>query len=272
VILTLGVFFSNGDKSLAKGEGVCIQTFNTYGPWYAPGLDQRTSLLKEYFKSNPCDVVMLQEVWVDEHLDEIKEIFNSQGYQVFHFDHISLTGKMYGLVTAIKGVIEGQGFFEYEENYDGFMDFIREKLQVGKGVGILRVKLDSLDQELFVVNTHMHHSSVEIREKQTKQLLSNLTQLNKDKLPLVLGGDFNFDLASKEAISIQQNYNLVSASKNCSYCSDNDYSWTFKDKLIDHIFISKSSNAVVSDNETTPKIWKNHYLSDHFGQRVFIKL
>lgn len=253
-------------------EKICVQTFNTYGPWYAPALKERTKLLEDYLKHNPCDVLLLQEVWLDDHLEDLKKILGELGYQAFHFDHISLTGKMYGLVTAIKGTIEGQGFFEFEENYSGLLDYFREKFLVGKGVGILKANLEKLDREIFIVNVHLHHSSSEIRSKQINQLLTNLKQLNTERLTVILGGDFNFTQESPEFENVKGQFNLISKIIDCSYCSSNNYAWGWTNKDIDHIFVDKRTRADVYENAAAPKSWKNQFLSDHFGKKVFLRM
>lgn len=261
---------SNKTSDVSSAE-TCIQTFNTYGPWYAPKLEERTKSLGAYLEANPCDVLMFQEVWVKDHIDQLRTILTDLGYNVFHFDSIALSGKIFGLMSAVRGEILGQGFFEFDDNYDGFMDYIRKHLYVGKGVGILKVKTYGQNDPIFVVNTHMHHSSTKIRGSQTRQLLSNLQTLNKENIPTILAGDFNFSKSSPNYQMIAGTFLNFEKGEECTYCESNPLAWGFEDREIDHIFLSEELFGQVSTETVKPKKWNGMYLSDHFGVRLYLK-
>lgn len=254
-----------------SSKELCFQTFNAYGPWYAPNLEKRTEYLKEYLLNNPCDVLLFQEVWLDEHVETLKVFLEKSGYQVFHFDHISLKGKKYGLLTGVKGQIEGQGFFEFSHNYEGIMDSIREYVGVGKGAGLLKVKLDNYKKQLFIVNIHLHHSEKELRLKQAIELVDKVKELNKENLEVVIGGDFNFEPGSEENQILSSSFVLAEPKNTCTYCKDNDYSWTFSDRQIDKFYLSREMGIKISKFTNQPKMWKDQYMSDHSGLRVFLQ-
>lgn len=258
-------------ESLAISAETCIQTFNTYGPWYAPKLEERTKSLGLYLETNPCDVLMFQEVWVKDHIDQLKTILTDLGYKVFHFDSIALSGKKFGLMSAVRGEILGQGFLEFDDNYDGFTDYLRKQLYVGKGVGILKVKTYEENNPIFIVNTHMHHSSTKIRSSQTKQLLSNIEALNKEKIPTILGGDFNFSKSSSNYKMISGTFINFDKGEECTYCESNLLAWGFEDRKIDHIFLTEDLSDRVTSGSITPKKWNGMYLSDHFGVRLYLR-
>ena len=269
LILTL---FLPSLSQAKENSATCIQTFNAYGPWYAPNLNERTKKLGEYLDDNPCDILLLQEVWLSAHKEQLKEILIDQGFNVFHFDNIGLSGRIFGLMTAVKGSIEGQGFFEFDENYKGFMDYIRKSFYVAKGVGLLKVKLPQLDKSLFIVNTHLHHSDINIRASQVAQLLLNVEELNQEGLSVIMGGDFNLEPFSESYKTIATRFVSQSPKTMCTYCEKNPLAWGFDDKDIDHIFVSSDLIPSVLSEEIGPKKWQGSYLSDHYGVRLYLRL
>lgn len=122
------------------------------------------------------------------------------------------------------------------------------------------------DEKFWVFNTHFDHVGKEARKNSALLIIEKIQELNKERLPVILTGDFNME---PEHESIQYILRTLKDSKTISNL-DFGPTGTFNGfhfnepvtRRIDFIFVSENIQvnkyAVLSDN------WDLHYPSDHF--------
>ena len=127
--------------------------------------------------------------------------------------------------------------------------------------------------EFMVFNTHFDHVGNKARTESAKLILRKIKELNTDKLPVILMGDFNLT-PDKEPISVitSELYDSRAISKKAPYGPEGTFnSFKFdapmKDR-IDYVFVSDQIEvkryAVLTDSKD------QRYPSDH--QPVFVNL
>ncbi|WP_053970528.1 endonuclease/exonuclease/phosphatase family protein [Mangrovimonas sp. ST2L15] len=122
------------------------------------------------------------------------------------------------------------------------------------------------DEKFWVFNTHFDHVGKEARKNSALLIIEKIQELNKERLPVILTGDFNME---PEHESIQYILRTLKDSKTISNMAFGP-TGTFNGfhfnepvtRRIDFIFVSENIQvnkyAVLSDN------WDLHYPSDHF--------
>ncbi|NIK90609.1 endonuclease/exonuclease/phosphatase family protein [Mangrovimonas sp. CR14] len=122
------------------------------------------------------------------------------------------------------------------------------------------------DEKFWVFNTHFDHVGKEARKNSALLIIGKIQELNKERLPVILTGDFNME---PEHESIQYILRTLKDSKTISNL-DFGPTGTFNGfhfnepvtRRIDFIFVSENIQvnkyAVLSDN------WDLRYPSDHF--------
>lgn len=131
------------------------------------------------------------------------------------------------------------------------------------------------DKKFLVFNTHFDHLGVQARNESAKLILRKIKELNPEKLPVILTGDFNLTPEQTPiSLIMQELKDSRSISKNLPYGPSgtfNGFEFTspLKDR-IDYIFVSKQIEvkryAVLSDSKD------QRYPSDHLPVLVSLDL
>lgn len=260
----------------------CFQNFNAYGPLYASGLEARTQGLLGHLKDFPkCDIVQLQEVWMESHITHIETSLREQ----YHFSSPNRDTRI-GIMALIMGDILSRETFTFAVNSSGsLLDRARGVASVDKAFHVLRVQLPALDEELYVINTHLHPSSQAVRLTQILDLLQ--WRLRHQNLKLLLSGDFNSDPQDLERRLLMTVVGLRDAMADgfpnslypkefCTYCKSNPLSWLPSDHVFDYIFYSNAggpeTSLKITATEVNLKGSAQKPLSDHYGIRAYFSL
>lgn len=273
-------------RDVVASERFCVQTINTFGPFYSFQISERMRLILQYLGNNPCDVVVLQEVWLENHREKLSSGLKNLGYNVVDFNAVNPQVKQYGLITAFKGEAHSVKFIEFNENYSGFFDFFRMLFGVAKGFGVVNFVATSRDLNFSVYNTHLHHASESIRLSQTRQLIAHIKENTREDTHLILAGDFNFERNSLEFSTLKElidhgatllgennasDLKLKGSGVNpCTYCSENSLYLGGGDREIDYVFFGKSSKVILRDYLIEPKKVSGKFISDHYGVKVIV--
>lgn len=265
---------------------LCIQSFNAYGPAYAPDLKRRTESVGEYIQSSPCHVIQLQEVWTEIHHEWlISEIHRGlpflSGVWFDHFQNPSLGSS--GLSIFTSEIITEQQFDAFRINSDGMLDNIRELLGVIKGIGSSVItERSNEDSRINMLNVHLHPSSQKVRVAQITQLIERVeTILISSSDPLVITGDFNFTPNSPEYSLLKHVLNLSDTyleangpypKDACTYCTSNPHHWPGVTGVIDYIWsMSRPKSRITAKKSSFNLHGLNGVVpSDHLGIRTYI--
>jgi endonuclease/exonuclease/phosphatase family metal-dependent hydrolase len=129
--------------------------------------------------------------------------------------------------------------------------------------------------KFWVFNTHLDHVGELARANSIKLILAKIKELNSDKYPVILMGDFNL---------VPTNENIIRLKKEMTDCRDVSeqkpfgQTGTFNNfkfnepvtELIDYIFISKDYRIKVEKYAIFSDSINSQYPSDHFP--VFVKI
>lgn len=130
------------------------------------------------------------------------------------------------------------------------------------------------NRKFWVFNTHFDHIGDVAREQSSKLILQKIKELNTDKLPVILMGDFNL---TEETDVINYINSYLKDSKIISKSKVIDSLGTFNGfdisknstERIDFIFVSE--NAIkVKKYKVLRKSYNNKYPSDHFPVLVHL--
>ena len=285
-VALLGSTLALAEGPKVSEQSFCVQTFNAYGPAYAPSRDQRTLTLGKELELSPCQIIQLQEVWQESHHDLLlRSLSGSLPFMsAARFDHFQtpVIGNS-GLAIFTSEFLSGQVFEAFTLNTDGMMDNIRSMLGVIKGIGSSRISLRT-DQriEIHMLNVHLHPSSQAVRVAQILQLVERLNTLATTGAPVILTGDFNFRPNSVEyellwrTTGVRDSYYEVNgdyASDACTYCENNPHHWAGLDGVIDYIWVRNGRDIrlktlaaqinLMGVNGITP--------SDHYGIKTIFE-
>lgn len=257
----------------------CFQNFNAYGPLYASGRNERTEGILGHLKARPkCDIVQLQEVWMESHIDHIERSLREQ----YSFSSPNRDSRI-GIMDLVMGDILSRETFTFAVNNSGsVLDRARSVASVDKAFHVLRVQLPAIDEEFYVINTHLHPSSQAVRLTQILDLLR--WRLQNQNLKMILSGDFNSDPQDLERRLLMSVVGLRDAMADsfpnatypaefCTYCKSNPLSWLPSDHVFDYIFYSNAGSAntslKLSSAEVNLKGSSQKPLSDHYGIRAY---
>ncbi|CAG2117581.1 unnamed protein product, partial [Medioppia subpectinata] len=137
---------------------------------------QRIKLIAEHLVDHKYDIVFLQEIWVQSDFDYIRKATESE----FKFSHFFKNGSVLGnsgLAVLVKWVPKAFHFHPFSVNGSPFR-LNHGDWYTSKGVGYIRVELDSLNLHLFC--THMH------AQYHLEERLNDITKFNKESIE---GGD-----------------------------------------------------------------------------------
>jgi hypothetical protein len=252
----------------------CLQTFNGYGPVYAPQVQSRTENFTREIVAQGCEVVHLQEIWNSDQISIVQTLARKK-YGVWSPN----VQTKFGLMT-LSQYLEPQSLRQervFESNNDGgLLDGGREIFGVMKGWATTRLKIPGVEGELDFINLHLHPASEAVRFAQLLEIvLDRSTQT--DRRPIVISGDFNMEPLSTEYFFITtalklrdpviekfQQYPL----SYCTYCRSNRLSWLPSDHVFDYIFYSHSAPLKVEDFRLDLTGPGGEPYSDHYGLRI----
>ena len=263
-----------------------MQSFNAYGPAYAPNIAGRTQAWGKELAASPCGIVQAQEVWSDAHYDEATRFLAKSlpWMSAVHFDHDQrpYVGKA-GLALFTDHVILETRFEQFTTNQDGVLDDIRTSLGVIKGMGTSHLRLRNDDRDVHLIDLHTHPSSQVIRLAQMTQLLSQFDRLLPLEHPLIVSGDFNFVPQSleyrllRDLMLLKDAYTAANGpytGDECTYCEANPHHWGGGDRVIDYIWFRNSSNFTLTSKQSWINLRGLAGLvpSDHYGLRTLFDL
>ena len=253
----------------------CLQTFNAYGPIYAPSLKQRTQLLNTALKQeSPCEIIHFQEVWNPDHQNELEKILLN-----VYPDHQTINpskNDRIGLISSLALKVESTTTQIFRINKSGLLDEIRDLASVKKAFTVIETVIDH--QPFLIINTHLHPTSTEVRIAQIVQIM-HYRIAHPDKI-LILSGDLNIAPFEIEHVLLRDGFGMTDAQFEvrktydgiCSYCSKNPRSWMWEDKVFDYVFYQKNRNTKMTFNAIKADInlrgTNEMPLSDHYGLRI----
>lgn len=171
---------------------VKVLTLNCWGIWLLSSeRKERISAIASFIASKDYDIVLLQEVWCDEDFTMIKSMVTHMPYS--HFFHTGAIGS--GTCILSKHQISEATFHEYSLNGNP-QDILHGDWYAGKGLGVCRMKINSLNVCVFV--THLHAEYLSTREAYLAHRVSQaleagvwikLCAAGADLV--IVGGDFN---------------------------------------------------------------------------------
>ncbi len=260
----------------------CSQSLNAYGPAYALQLRQRTRDLVDHLEDlGLCEAFHLQEVWRENHHEMlVGRMVTRFGWmdQVF-YDAPFADEQMSGLMSFfVSGQIQDHYRQAFLVNQRGLLDRIRSRFGVIKAFALARVHYPQrpLLSQVTHINTHLHHSSQDIRLTQLLQMAAEFLDRESFGQPWLASGDFNFSPESLEWYlmtsvfgfkdSFVEAYNNPEDPDPCTYCRDNPMSWDpFRSRRIDYIFYRSGSQIELAATQARVIFNQEPLVSDHYG-------
>lgn len=278
----VGLLLFTGASAQAESEMValppsfCVQNFNAYGPIYALNLKARTEILsRELLTRDSCDVIHLQEVWNESHIDQLEDLLKRR-YLMSMPNRESRIGLM-SLFQFELGEQETHNFVVNDEG--GFLDTIRSVFKVKKAFHVVKADPRLLDEQMYFVNTHLHPTSQAIRVTQLVDILE--WRLQHQDLKMILSGDLNAnpqDLERGLALVLLGTRDGLYESVGdypkglCTYCVVNPTGWKMSDQVFDYILYSNigeaQSSLFVQSAAINLKGTPRKPLSDHYGVKI----
>ena len=258
----------------------CLQNFNAYGPMYATNVAARTDRWTAELQVKPaCAVVHLQEVWNSSHITQVEDALKFK-YQITTPNRLARIG----LMSLFRGEVLKQETFNFNVNNEGgFLDGIRDNFGVKKAFHVVTARVESLGEDIYFLNTHLHPTSSLVRITQLIDLL-NWRLLNQDR-KMILSGDFNANFDTLEhsfvtsLLQVGDSLPLARggyAPGTCTYCRENPLSWLSDDRVFDYIFFSNVGTAPtelkVVGGDINLRGTARSPLSDHYGLRIQFSL
>ncbi len=225
---------------------------------------------------------------------------------LIRFHKIDLFGTQEGLVTQLKDIQQALDFpyigvgrdqgddkgefsaifynpekFQLLEKGDFWLSETPEKPSKGWDASLNRIcswgKFKSDEETFYVFNIHFDHIGQKAREESSKLIVKKMGELNSEKLPTVLMGDFNVtddNPAYAEIVESGWMKDSKLESQSPPYGPEGTFTsfdWDFMpDKRIDYIFVSPEFQVkrygVLSDH------YGKKYPSDHFPVMVELKV
>lgn len=254
----------------------CVQNFNAYGPMYARDVESRTVRWTAELQQKPaCEVVHLQEVWSHSHIRLVESELSNR----YSISAPNLQARI-GIMSLFKGDIRKTDTYSFHVNNEGgLLDGIREAFDVKKAFHVVTARVDSLDEDIYFINTHLHPMSTSVRITQLIDLLNWRLQNQDHKM--ILSGDFNATFGTLEhtfvtsLLQVGDSLDLALGGYKpgvCTYCKENRLGWLPDDRVLDYVFFSNVSSTntelkVIDGNVNLRGTPKNP-LSDHYGLRI----
>lgn len=146
-----------------------------------------------------------------------------------------------------------------------------EKPSKGWDAGCMRTATWALMKDkrtgnkFYFINTHLDHIGKEAQTKGLMLIIEKIGEINSDKLPVVLTGDFNIKPhhpALKELDVMMQSTRKVADSTD-NHQTFNGWGKAKRDMVIDYIYISGFSKCT-EYKTVTKKYAERTYVSDHY--------
>lgn len=250
----------NSDKAVIPPEGTIIKVM-TYNIWGASGYANATEA-KENMDSIATVIKLEDPDFVC--LQEVDSSTTRSGKNVFQARDIAQRLN-YGYAYVVAENFCTGGFGDavlYKKKYTDIskLEFHMDPVDPGRGgehrsVCMIKVRLDSLNTDIYVASTHLDHRADESsRILQANKLKEITSSINGS---MILAGDFNAQ-PSSETIKIIKSF------MNTAYISENQYTFpALQDNptsLIDYIMYRPLNNFVVRNY----KVDKSAHASDHY--------
>lgn len=272
-LILLFVYFNKAQS----GSIFCLQSFNAFGPLYATETEDRFSAFLNELNSEKCDIIQLQEVWSPKQVSWVEDALSGQ-YRSFSPNKKSRIGIMSLSFQDITPV-HLQKF--RVNNSGGLFDNIRELANIKKAFAVAKTKVSNSNEEIYVLNTHLHHMDTPIRLSQLLEILD--WRLKNQELKIVMNGDFNANPGSIEIRFIEHVLKMKDSfitlkgkypEDFCTYCADNPRAFGKGNHVFDYIFYSNFSSK--HPNTDLYPIYTERNLmgkdswsySDHYGMKA----
>lgn len=133
-----------------------------------------------------------------------------------------------------------------------------------------KMKIRQSGEIFFIVNTHLDHVGVTAREKGLELILSQVEEMNKEKLPVVITGDFNCTVENSELqpIIASMSNSRTQACRKDSKASFND--WGRSASNIDFIWY-KGFRKCRRFKTITRKYADKPFISDHYPIKAVLE-
>lgn len=257
----------------SEAQAFCLQSFNGYGPAYAPKVEARTERFTREIVSQGCEVVQLQEIWNSNQIQTLVRLAR-QSYGIYAPN----SEVKFGLMNLVQfqTTQKPEAYLFHHNDDGGLLDGGREIFGVQKGWTFQRLLIPEIGSELDFLNLHLHPASEAVRMAQLFEILQWRLQ-QKDRRPLVISGDFNMDPLSAEYFFAVTAFKLKDPVMEkwgryplnfCTYCSSNPLSWLNEDKVFDYVFFSQGAPLKTQDLFVDLMGTPKEPFSDHFGLRV----
>ena len=266
-------------------QQLCVQTLNTYGMFYSANLEERHEQTLHFLRQYDCDIILLQEVWEDDHYQNLVQLSQDINMRSVYFRKPS-DDRRSGLVGLFKGGVQKSDVIYFsptiKSGLDGFYKWLKF---IDKGFGMAEVNIPWMYQNFFLVfNFHLNHISQTERISQLLLYLKWMLENSYKDRAIIAGGDFNFEPASlefrivKRLLRFKDPYEQVRKNPKCTHlCEDSGYDWSnffVGESIRDYIFFRSSSKISFEPQDISifPKNYNDVALSDHFGLRAIFQL
>jgi endonuclease/exonuclease/phosphatase family metal-dependent hydrolase len=258
----------------------CLQNFNAYGPMYAMNVVSRTEKWTAELQAKPaCAVVHLQEVWNQKHIKMVEHELSDR----YRISAPNLQARI-GIMSLFKGEVRHTETYSFHVNNEGgLLDGIRDAFNVKKAFHVVTARVETLDEDIFFINTHLHPTSSSVRITQLIDLLNWRLQNQTHKM--ILSGDFNATFDTLEhtfvtsLLQVGDSLDLALGGYKpgvCTYCKENRLGWLSDDRVFDYVFFSNvgstNSELKVIDGTVNLRGTAKNPLSDHYGLRIQFSL
>lgn len=253
VLLFLGMFLLSGSSEVAAQDTLKVITYNIFNAQHPDKNGQSTlKEIADFISEEQPDFVALQEV--DSVTHRLAK-FNGGRYFSLADSLAERTGMHASFGEAIEFDGGGYGIAMLSRK-----PIKAKKVQLpnpkdGEPRVLLTTKLSTdTGQKLIFTVTHLDHQYKENRLQQVDVV--NELLLQKDNLPIILAGDFNFEPDS-EAYQIMQKYWIDTALERDTD-PDSTYPTNDPSRRIDYIFVSTSQSWEVISHRTPNLPYSDH--------------
>ena len=123
-------------------------------------------------------------------------------------------------------------------------------------------------RKFFFVNTHIDHVGPEAQEKGVRLLIDKVAELNKDRLPVIVTGDFNMEASNAFLAPMKENFQNA---REAAVVTDDHYSfngWGKSQSTIDYVWF-KGFSCTRFETVTKP-YYERTFISDHFPVKAVL--
>lgn len=231
----------------------------------------RLDQIIDFLKTSTSDIIQLQEVFDKQAVLRIKVALKEK------FPYIILPESQFlkfsnGLMILSKISIKKEKtiFFQNHKLHDAL---------VSKGATLYSFEHNF--QKMYVVNTHLQSdyklaTSEILRGQQLNQIIEEiLYPISNQHTPILLAGDYNFDLNSNEynnfvsTTGVKETY-FNDKKKNYTFDNKNYWNKDAKPEQLDHIFVLDRNNVLDCSKLSliAPKMNELVDYSDHYGLEI----